>query len=141
MVLKLCINLVITKYRLKSQFKLTQLWPFTVNWVLSLIWQDYQNYVSSAHMETKCLYKRDYCFALNAVLSNMFFQIFSNVFTNILKIYELPKIYNKILKKLLTISSTRSILCHNFIWYLRFIENIHLGAKDFFGTKFKKNPR
>ena len=29
--------------------------------------------------------------------------IFSIVFTNILKIYELPQIYNKILKKLLTI--------------------------------------
>ena len=33
----------------------------------------------------------------------MFFPLFSNVFTNILKIYELPKIYNKVLKKLLTI--------------------------------------
>ena len=33
----------------------------------------------------------------------MFFPLFSNVFTNILKIYELPKIYNKILKKLFTI--------------------------------------
>ena len=29
----------------------------------------------------------------------MFFPIFSNVFSNILKIYELPKIYKKILKK------------------------------------------
>ena len=71
----------------------------------------------------------------------MFFPIFSNVFTNILKIYELPKIYNKILKKLLTMSSTRSVLCHNFIWLLKFIENVHLGAKDSFGTKLKKNPR
>ena len=33
----------------------------------------------------------------------MFFPLFSKVFTNILKIYELPKIYNKILKKLFTI--------------------------------------
>ena len=33
----------------------------------------------------------------------MLFSLFSNVFTNILKIYELPKIYNKILKKLFTI--------------------------------------
>ena len=33
----------------------------------------------------------------------MFFPLFSNVFTNILKIYQLPKIYNKILRKLLTI--------------------------------------
>ena len=33
----------------------------------------------------------------------MFFPLFSKVFTNILKIHELPKIYNKILKKLLTI--------------------------------------
>ena len=30
-VLNLSINLVITKYKLKSQFKLTQLWPLTVN--------------------------------------------------------------------------------------------------------------
>ena len=31
-VLNLCINLVITKYKLKSQYvKLTQLWPLTVN--------------------------------------------------------------------------------------------------------------
>ena len=33
----------------------------------------------------------------------MFFPLFFNVFTNILKIYELPKIYNKTLKKLFTI--------------------------------------
>ena len=65
----------------------------------------------------------------------MFFPLFSKVFTNILKIYELPKIYNRILKKLLTMSSTRSILCHNFIWLLKFIENVHLGAKDSFDTK------
>ena len=90
-VLKLHFNLVITKHKLKSQFKLTQLWPLTVKvsvsmWVFSLIWQAYQKYVSSALW----LYNRDYCLA-------------SNVFTNILKINELAKIYNKILKKLLTI--------------------------------------
>ena len=33
----------------------------------------------------------------------MFFPLFSNFFTNILKIYELPRIYNKVLKKLFTI--------------------------------------
>ena len=31
-----------------------------------------------------------------------------------------------------------SILCHNFIWLLNFIENVHLGAKDSFGNKLKK---
>ena len=30
-VLNLCMNLVSTKYKLKSQFKLTQLWPLTLN--------------------------------------------------------------------------------------------------------------
>ena len=50
-VLNLCINLFITKYKLKSQYvKLTQLWPLTVKWVLSLIWQAYQKYVSFVHM-------------------------------------------------------------------------------------------
>ena len=38
-------------------------------------------------------------------------------------------------------SSTRSILCHNFFWLLKFIENVHLGGKGSFGTKLKKNPR
>ena len=80
-----------------------------------------------------------FCFKFSfTIFLLMFFPIFSNLFTDILKIYELPKIYNKILKKLLTMSSTRSILCHNFIWLLKFIENVHLGAKDSFGTKLKK---
>ena len=30
--------------------------------------------------------------------------------------------------------------CHNFIWLVNFIENVYLGAKDFFGIKWK-NPR
>ena len=57
----------------------------------------------------------------------MFFPLFSNVFTNILKIYELPKIYNKILKKLftiiiyqvsyVTISSGFSILLKMYTWW------------------------
>ena len=80
-----------------------------------------------------------FCFKFSfTIFLLMFFPIFSNLFTDILKIYELPKIYNKILKKLLTMSSTRSILCHNFIWLLKFIENVHLGVKDSFGTKLKK---
>ena len=48
-VLNLCINLVITKYKLKSQY--VKLTDWTVSrWVLSLIWQAYQKYVSFAHM-------------------------------------------------------------------------------------------
>ena len=49
----LCINLVITKYKLKSQYvKLTQLWPVTELFQseFCLIWQAYQKYVSFAHM-------------------------------------------------------------------------------------------
>ena len=67
----------------------------------------------------------------------MFFPLFSKVFTNILNIYQLPKIYNKILKKLFTII-IMSIICHNFNWLLDFNKNVHLEAKDLFGTKLKK---
>ena len=83
-VLNLCMNLFITKYKWKSQFKLTQLWPLTMN-CFKVSSQSYLAALSKI------------CFLY------MLFLIFSNVFTNILKIYELPKIYNKILKKLLTI--------------------------------------
>ena len=69
----------------------------------------------------------------------MFLPLFSKVISNILKIYELSKIY-KILKKKekSQYSSNRSILCHDFTWLLNFIENVHLGAKDSFSTKLKK---
>ena len=52
----------------------------------------------------------DYTIEIIVLLQIQFYDIFTNVFsiifkrfTNILKIYELPKIYNKILKKLFTI--------------------------------------
>ena len=81
-VLNLCINLVITKYKLKSQFKLTQLWPLTVN-----------------------------CFKVSS------------------------QSYLAGLSKICFLCT-----CHNFIWLVNFIENVYLGAKDFFGIKWK-NPR
>ena len=46
-----------------------------------------------------------------------FFPLFSNVFSNILKIYELPNIYNKILKILLTI----------IIYQINSISQLHLA--------------
>ena len=43
-----CVNIVITKYELKSQYvKLTQLWSLTMNCVLSLISQAYQKIVKN----------------------------------------------------------------------------------------------
>ena len=43
-----CINLVITRYELQSQYvKLTQLWSLTVNCVLNLIWQDYHKIIKN----------------------------------------------------------------------------------------------
>ena len=45
-----------------------------------------------------------FCFKFSfTIFLTRFFPLFSNVFTNIVKIYELPNIYNKILKILLTI--------------------------------------
>ena len=68
----------------------------------------------------------------------MLFPLFWKIFTNILKIYELPKIYNKILKKLFKI----------IIYQINSVSQIHLasdlygkctlGGKNLFGTKLKK---
>ena len=75
----------------------------------------------------------------------MFFPLLSNVFTNILKIYELPKIYNKIPKYCQTLALTIIIyqIPSKFIWLLNyipmnFIENLALPAKDSFDSKFLK---
>ena len=135
MVLNLCFNLVITKYKLMSLFKLTQLWPLTVN-CFEVSSQPYlaglskvcflSTYVDQMIIQKRLLFCLKFSFTIFLL---MFFPIFSNVFTNILKIYELPKIF-KILKKLLTMSSARSILCHNFVWLLKFIENVHLWPKS-----------
>ena len=79
----------------------------------------------------------------------MFFPLFSKVFTNILKTYELLKI-NTIPKFCQTLVLTIIIYQANSMSQLHlaskltpinFIENVPSGAKDSFGTKFKKNPR
>ena len=107
-VLNLCVNLVITKYELKSQLRLTQLWPLTVN-CFKMSSQFYLAGLWKIRFLCTCR-PNDYtieilfCFKFSfTIFLTMFFPLFSNVFTNILKIYELPKIYNKILKKLFTI--------------------------------------
>ena len=109
MVLNFCINLVITKYKLKSQFKETQFWPLTVK-CFEASSQSYLaglskiyflcTYVDQMIIQLRLLF----CFKLSlTIFLLMLFPLFSNVFTNILKIYELLTIYNKILKKLFTI--------------------------------------
>ena len=131
MVLNLCINQIITKYNIKWQFKLTQLSLLTVNCfsVCELSSQSYLaglfkvcflcTYGDQMIMQKRLLFCFKFTFTMFLL---MFFPIFSNIFTNILRIDELPKIYNKILKKLLTMSSTRLILCHNFIWLLNLLK-------------------
>ena len=68
----------------------------------------------------------------------MFFPLFSKVFTNILKIYEVSKTINKILKKLFTIIIYQIISLSQLHLTSELIENVQLEAKDSFGTKFKK---
>ena len=74
----------------------------------------------------------------------MFFPLFLKVFTNILNIYELPKI-NNIPKYYQTIFLTIIIYRANSMSQLHlaseiypFTENVLLGAKDSLGTKLKK---
>ena len=75
----------------------------------------------------------------------MFFPLCSIVFTNLLKIYELPKINNTIPKYCQTLVLTIIIYQANSMSQLHlaseiypFIENVLLGAKDSLGTKLKK---
>ena len=59
-----------------------------------------QKSVSSVHIETKWLYSRDLMFCSNfnfTIFSLIFSPLFPKVFNGILKIYELLKIYHKIL--------------------------------------------
>ena len=78
----------------------------------------------------------------------MFFPLCSKVFTNILKIYELPKINNTIPKycqtHVLTIiiyqanSMSQLQLVSSELYPINFTENVALGEKDSFGPKLKK---
>ena len=101
-VLNLSINLVITKYELKSQYiKVTQLWP------CELFQSDFSvlsgrliKNMFPLHICRPNDYTIEIIVLLQIQIYNillMFFPLFCNVFTNILKIYELPKIYNKLL--------------------------------------------
>ena len=82
------------------------------------------------------------------IFSLMFFPLFSKVFTNILKIYELPKINNTIPKycqtHVLTIiiyqanSMSQLQLVSSELYPINFTENVALGEKDSFGPKLKK---
>ena len=103
------INLVTTKYKLKSQYvKPTQLWLFTVN-CLKMSSQFHLaglskicflcTYVDQMIMQQRLVF----CFKFSfTIFLLMLVPLFSKVVTNILKTYELRKIY-KILKKLITI--------------------------------------
>ena len=118
-VLNLSINLVITKYKLKSQFKLTQLWPLTVN-CFKVSFQSYPAGLSKICF--LCTYVGQMMIQQIIVLLFLlvFFPLFLNVFTNILKIYELSKTYNEILKKLFTtiIYQVNSVITSSGFWTL-----------------------
>ena len=74
-VLNLCINLVITKYKLKSQYvKLTQLWPLTVN-CFKVSSQSYLAGLSKICF--LCTY--DYTTEISVLIQIQFHNIFTNV--------------------------------------------------------------
>ena len=79
------------------------------------------------------------------IFLQIFFLLFSKVFTNISKIYELPKINNIIPKYcqslVLTIVKYQAIFMSQLhlaseLYPYNFFENVLLGAKYSFGTKF-----
>ena len=131
----MCINLVVTIYELKSQYiKLTQLWLLTLNCVrvsMPYLAGLHHNIVKNLFLlhicRTKWLYSSDLMFYSNfrfTIFSLMLFPLLTKVFTDILKIYELPKIYNnrsKFCQKLvLTIIIYQANSMSNFIWLLNY---------------------
>ena len=75
------------------------------------------------------------------------FHYFSKVFTNILKIYKLPKIYNKIPKYCQALvlaiiiyqaNSMSQLYLASELYTYQLIENMPSEAEDSFGTKLKK---
>ena len=73
----------------------------------------------------------------------MFFALFSKIFSNILKIYDLPKINHMIpkccqtlvLKIIIYQANSMPQLClASELYPINFIENVPLGEKDSFGT-------
>ena len=128
-----------TKYKLKSQLKLTQLWPLIVD-CFRVSSQSYLaglpkicffcTYVDQMIIQQRLFF----CFKLNFnfFFLLMFLTLFSNVFTSILKTYELPKIYNKILRRLFTII----IYQVNSMWQIHLASELcwacALGSKRFF---------
>ena len=89
MVLNSCKNLVITKYKLNSQYvKLTQLWPLTYHKIVKICF--FCIYLDQMIVQQRV----NVLFQIQ--LYDIFTIIFSIIFTNILQIHELPKIDNKI---------------------------------------------
>ena len=121
-----CINLVILKHELKSQYvKLTQLWPLTVKYVLSFIWQTCYKTVKNLLLLHICR-PNDYTevFCCNFILTIfllIFFPLLRNVFSDILKIFELAKIYNKIPKY------CQAFLVTITIYQITFFSQLHLA--------------
>ena len=86
-----------------------------------------------------------FCSKFSFKIFLLFFSLCSKVFTNILKIYELPKINNTIPKYCQTLLLTIIIYQANSMSQLHlaselypFIGNGPLGAKNSFGTKLKE---
>ena len=89
-----------------------------------------------------------FCSKFSFKIFLLFFSLCSKVFTNILKIYELPKINNTIPKycqtHVLTIiiyqanSMSQLQLVSSELYPINFTENVALGEKDSFGPKLKK---
>ena len=100
-VLNFCINLVITKYKLKPQYiKRTRLWPLTVN-CFKVSSQFYLADLSKicflcTYVDKTTIQKRlVFCFKFSfTIFLLMFLPLFSKIVTKILKIYELPKIHD-----------------------------------------------
>ena len=94
--LNLCINLFVTKYKIKSQYvKLTQLWPLIVN-CFKMSSESYLAGLSKICFLCTCvdqmflLWRLVFCFEFSFIIFLvMFLPLFSKNVTKILKIYDI----------------------------------------------------
>ena len=121
MVLNSCINLVITKYKLSScQIEFSVLsckYIIKFSKIFFLC-----TYVDQMIIQQRLVFCSKFSFTIFLL---MFFPSFSKVFTNTLKIHELPKMYNKIPKYCQTLVLTIIIYQANSMSQLHLVSELY----------------
>ena len=121
-VLKSCINVVTTKYKLTNWDLCQSEFPVLSGGIITKLLKIcfLCTYVDKMIIQQRLMFCSKFSFT---IASLMFFPLFSKVFTNILKIYELPKINNMIPKY------CRILVLTIIIYQANSMSQLHLGSE------------